>query len=364
MLDIPPPPVFSSSAPERTIDIVTFEPGRVVCDGREIAGEIATPYATVSTRYASPDARSSIEYELSFAIDGEGRPRLIRRSGTIARSSGYIDTSDLMPSLAASRFPAAKSRDACRISYQIRTAPLSSAPMPALYELASRPSFQAVVPELRDRVRPANSTCPRGPGVPRRLNYPAFEQIPQAEGTWSWTFLAYDVNKGGRPVNIRVLGSKGNDALDRASVKALSANRYAPGPGYQGCTYHFYRTGPSGETSELLPADTPADTGEKPECQIDPKSIRTLLDGTAYPPPFSRRRIEGAAAISFDTAPWGAIGNVKIIASEPAEAFGEAARGAVVNAKVAESETGYRGCVRRIRFKLPPEPERQSANGL
>lgn len=105
-------------------------------------------------------------------------------------------------------------------------------------------------------------------------------------------------------------------------------------------------------------ADTPLDTGDQPGCIVDPKSIPGLLDGSAYPRAFSRRGIEGAAVIGYDTAPWGAVGNVSVLGSEPDEAFGDTARNALSNARVVESDSGRRGCVQRVKFKLPPKGTR------
>lgn len=84
-------------------------------------------------------------------------------------------------------------------------------------------------------------------------------------------------------------------------------------------------------------------------------SVRPLGGNNTYPQAFSRRRVEGVAAVSYDTAPWGAVGNVKVVASEPDEAFGEAARNAIANSRVAENDVGHRNCFRKVRFKLPSE---------
>lgn len=228
--------------------------------------------------------------------------------------------------------------------------------MHALYAIASLPAAGTLPSELWDRLRPVTADCPHGPGDPRQMNYPAFETIPQPPGTWSWSFLSYDVDPRGRPQRVRLIDSSGNPALDRASVTALAHDRFAPGPGHRGCTYHFYHSGQASEERPPLPPETPEDTGEQAACRIDPKTIANLLDGSAYPPAFSRRKIAGVAAVQYDTAPWGAIGNVRIIAAEPAEAFGDAARNAIANARVAENDVGHRGCVRRVRFRLPSDP--------
>ncbi|NIJ33778.1 TonB family protein [Sphingomonas oligoaromativorans] len=104
-----------------------------------------------------------------------------------------------------------------------------------------------------------------------------------------------------------------------------------------------------------MPADAPADNGEIPACSIDPKTISTLFNGNAYPTAEAARRIEGYAIVGYDTAPWGAIGNVHVIASEPDQAFGQAARNALFSAKIQTSDVGHVGCVRRVRFHVPME---------
>ena len=348
------PDLVMVDAPGPVSAVVTFDGGEVECDGQAVARSGAViPFATTITRYrAGPEAVADA-FRFTFAIDATGRPHLIRRQETPRSVGYYVDSGDLAPALAASRFPPGAPRPRCSITYRTTTIPVASAPVAALYELASRPEPGVLPRELFERLTPLGSDCRRGPGPYRQLNQPAFETIAQAAGTWSWTFLAFDVSRTGRPTNVRLLGSAGNQPLDRAGVRALAANRYAPGPGYRGCTYHFFRVGsPDGYRPEL-PADTPADNGEVARCRIDPGTMRGLLDGTAYPTAFARRRIEGVAAVSFDTAPWGAIGNLKVLASEPDEAFGEAARDGFAGAKVAARDTGHRGCVRHVRFKLP-----------
>lgn len=356
----PPPPIFTVSTPlnNRFEMLVTFTPGEVVCDSQAIAATSLTkPFSTVVVYYGSAlEAGTPLTYRFTFAIDASGRARTIRKSGAASYPGLYVNTGDLAPSLASSRFGDGQARQGCSITYAATATPVGSAPLQALYEVASQPEPGAFLPTLLARIRPTGSSCARGPGQYRQLNNPAFERIEQPAGTMSWSFLGYDVDQGGRTRNVRLLGSSGSAALDSASVEALARNRYAPGLGYQGCTYHFYRTGKPEVISADLPSGTPVDNDDLPVCALDPKSISGLLDGSAYPVAFLRRRVEGIVGVSFDTAPWGAIGNIKVVASEPDEGFGDAARNVLSRASVGESDTGHRGCFRRIRFKLPPEP--------
>lgn len=348
LLSTPPAPPRPSSQ----TDIVSFVPGEVACaDGIVAASGIVRPQSVVSTRYGTAITGPAPSYRFTFAIDAQGRATTIRHDLSTA-STFYVDTSDVTPSLAASRFPAGAPHSGCSIRYQAMLSPINDASMPVLYELASR--REGNVAAIADRVRPIGSTCLASPGQYRRLNLPAFEKLPPPAGGPAWVFLAYDVDRAGRTRDVRVLGSSGDAALDRAGVAAVRDNRYAPGPAHRGCTYHFDQAAGSDRPSPPLPADAPRDNGDEPGCKVDPKSIESLYSGRAYPTAFSRRRIEGVAIIGYDTAPWGAVGDVKVLLSEPAEAFGDAARDAFSSARVAESEAGRRGCVQRVRFRLPP----------
>lgn len=357
VLSAPTPPTESSGPRTR---VVAFAPGEVSCSNEPVtAVDLVRPSSAVSTRYGPDVGEPPLPvYRFTFVIDAQGRARTIRRDAA-APSGLYVDASDLAPALAASRFPAGAPRAGCWIRYTASVTPVETADVRTLFELASRPEAAGYVSAIRDRVRPAGSTCPGEPGQYRRLNLPAFERLPAPAGSSAWVFLAFDVDGAGKPGNARVLGTSGDPALDRAGMRALLDNRYAPGPGYRGCTYHFFHNGPSDRLPPELPADAPVDNGGQPGCVVDPKTISGLLNGSAYPRPFLRRRIEGVAVVGYDTAPWGAVGDVKVLASEPDEAFGAAARGAFSNARVAQSDTGRRGCVQHVRFKLPPEPKRR-----
>lgn len=64
--------------------------------------------------------------------------------------------------------------------------------------------------------------------------------------------------------------------------------------------------------------------------------------------------------MSYDVAPWGEIGNVKVLAAQPSEDFGGQAVRMMQNAEVKTSGRGMTGCVDRVRFAMDsprPEPE-------
>jgi TonB family protein len=348
-----PPP-----APRSQVEIVSFAPGEVSCAGGTVSnGGLLHPSPLAVIRYG-PDVQgnaSTLRLVYDFVIDREGRVGTIRRRSQPAPPY-YVNAGDVAPALAASRFPQGVPRTGCSVTFAATATRIDSAPQALLYEVASRPETPGTIEQLMERVRPAGSTCPSEPGQYRRLNMPAFERIRSTPGQVSWVFLSFDVDRAGASRNVRILGTSGNEELDAAGSQAVLHNRYEPGPGYVGCVYHFHRVEAADERPPTLPADLPDGDVAQPGCSIDPRSITSLLDGRAYPTPFARRRIKGVAVLTYDTAPWGAVGNVRVLASEPDESFGAAARAAFTSATVAEGPSGRRGCVQRIRFELPPAP--------
>jgi TonB family protein len=181
----------------------------------------------------------------------------------------------------------------------------------------------------------------------RNRAYPDFESIPQAPGTTSWSMVGYDLAESGRPVRLRTLEGSGNAALDRAAVEAVAQSRFWTG-GRTGCLYPYYRRGPilvappMPEAASVRPtgATCPAETG------WDRKPV------LRYPEPYRRRSTEGWALIAFDVAPWGQTGNVRVLAAEPAAAFGDYGKRVIESATKPKSTAGYVGCVERVRFAM------------
>jgi hypothetical protein len=353
---IPPPPLndIVLPAPESRSEIVTFLAGPVTCDGETVSPiRIERPFASSMRRFGPVAGTPAPTWTVSFSIDGDGRPVDIS-AGESSSPGFFVDVGDLEPSLAASRFLPAHPHRKCSIRYGATLTPVAEAPQQLLYEVASAPVPGGADSEIYDRIR-EEGDCARGPSNARRINYPDFESIAQPPGTRSWSFLSYDVDAHGRVDHVHVLASSGNAALDRGGTKALSRNRYASGRALHGCTYRFYRLAGTPVSAPAMPADAPADNGEIPACSIDPKTISTLLNGNAYPAAEAVRRVEGYAIVGYDTAPWGAIGNVHVIASEPDHAFGQAARNALFSANVRPNDVGHTGCVRRVVFRVPRE---------
>lgn len=337
----PIPPVITTHSPPQLVDFIA---GEASCGGAVQRPLVAERPMPGSDWGSSPNG----SVELRFAIAPDGRPLGIEGPG------GRLDAHDVVPAFAAWRFEPGPERADCRISFErvAGTIEDSDPATVARYAVLARPGTPGWNPTLASAAfghfRPEGSNC-RNP-EPRRIVYPAFEKIDQAPATVSTSFLSYDVDAAGRPRNVRLLASDGNRELDRRSVAAIKASRYAP-EARQGCNFHFYRNGPTPVPAPPAPGTTAfAESGGT--CPDDQELAWKNLPPLVFPLEYRRRGIEGWAILRFDVAPWGAVGNVRVLAAQPALAFGEHAANIIRRGTKAESKTGRIGCVTRVHFRM------------
>lgn len=361
-LAAPPPPrviVTPDAPPIVTVDgdmpatVASFRPGIARCDGGEESLQfIELPLPVIAA--GRDDSRSGAPVRIEFRIDSEGRPLGIKELPRTGRTGFYYSSADVLPAFAASRFRRGPERSGCVIAYDVQAASVDQADLATLYRMVAlqvpsgSPLFRRTV---FDRTKPAGSNCFDDRSVNVRLRaYPAFEEIPQAPGTASYSFLAFDLDSSGRPRNARVLGSAGNAELDRRSLAAVRESRFSP-RARQGCTYTYWRR----PTEPLRAPEPPELERFRPEGSNCPKENIpwAYVPPLNFPPEFQRRGIEGWAVLSYDVAPWGATGNVKVVAAEPAAAFGEQGRRIVGGAREPASDSGHVGCLTRVVFRMP-----------
>lgn len=338
-------------SPATTGMIVDFVPGAVACDGGAavpVAAERPFP-----VRAEGPDGARPVPMTVTFRIDAEGRPLGIARgSGMFAVPHLYHPSEDVLPAFAAWRFAAGQPRTGCRMRFEPVAVPALEAPLALLRRYYVAPHQRgADAAALFRRLHPIDTDCV-GTGAPRvRLRaFPDFDAIPQAPGTWSYSMTGFDIDRSGKPVRVRLTESGGNAALDRQSVAAVKRSRFAP-EARQGCTYPYWRRATQPLSAPAMPDKTrfvPAEA-QCPESDTG----WTTMPKLRFPAGFERRRIEGWALIGYDVAPWGATGNVRVLAAEPAAAFGEQADRIIQSARQAASPTGRSGCVDLVRFVMP-----------
>jgi len=324
--------------------LIRWIPGEVRCEGAVVSAQmIRRPWNSLSWAPRTP--QDSVT--LRFAIDASGRPISITRQGT-----GYAPLSeDVAPAFTASRFAAGAPHSECSVTYTPGGSPLAEADPVELMAYTMHP-MSGVLPRAGwDRIRTGTGDCLTTPyPAPLVRHFPDFQAIPATPGAPDWSMVRYDLDKGGRPVGAAILAGTGNAALDKASLVAVNASRFTKGA-RTGCLYPFRRA------PATLPApDMPAmirDTKMPGNCPED--------HGWATPPrlffaeAYRRRSIEGWAVVAYDVAPWGEIGNLKVIAAQPSSDFGEQAISVLRTARFPAGGQGYTGCVDRVRFRIGPE---------
>lgn len=332
------PPDISLRSTSSTL--ISWTPGDVRCDSVVVAG---TPIRRPWNQLFSGTGRMPKPVTLDFAIDASGRPLSIARE-----APEFIPfAQDVGPALAASRFEPGAPRTKCRVSYTPHAEPLSSAPIEELVSYTIIPTSGRLPREGWERIR-ATGTCANSPR-PRPLvrAYPDYRDVPATPGVRDWSLISYDANDKGQPVNLRVAHGTGNPALNKAALKAVRESRFTEGARTH-CLYPYWRAPAKLEAPEKPDTDAfrPADAtcAAKTEWATQP----TLR----FPEFYRRRSIEGWAIVRYDLAPWGEVGNVKILASQPSEDFGQQAVEIIGSARALASAQGATGCVEAVRFAM------------
>lgn len=338
---VPPPIVTTVSPTERSARrqaVVVMQPMSGRCGDAPLdISRVQTPMADLVWTGSNADQ----PVQLRFRIDENGRPLGIMRD-----PAGYGAMADLTPSLAASRFAPNTMRDECVIVYQPKHSSIEDA---ELHDIIGYSIFAQPRPskDVFDRIVPAGSNCnTQRPAVLLRA-VPDFEKIPATTGRSDWSMVQFDIDATGKPVRLRIYGTTGNVALDKASLNAVAQSRFAKGA-TQGCLYPYWRRGGTLAAPEGKELDAYRSEGSNCLQTVEWKSQPALV----YPESFRRRDIEGWAVITFDLAPWGAVGNAKVVAAEPAAEFGEAAQRIVFGSVTAPSNQGYTNCVVRVRYAM------------
>ncbi|MDP1027977.1 TonB family protein [Sphingomonas sp. KR1UV-12] len=340
---IPPAPPTTTNPADRPL--IAWLPGPVRC-----AGEVANPVTMRRPLTAlgwNGMTAAPAPVVVRFAIDAAGRPVSIARAEQISA----VMAQDIEPSLAASRFAAGAPRQGCEVRYTLRITPMDATPVEDLASYTVAPDSGPLPQAGWDRLHPAGSTCfdpPRPQPLVRVL--PEFGTLPATPGVRDWTLVGYDLDARGRPIEVRTVHGTGNRVLDAAGIKATRASRFTAGA-RTGCRYPYWRA----------PATLAAPEGPDPET-LRPAGATCPDEGGAwttpprlsYPEPWRRRGIEGWAIVAFDVAPWGEPGNLRILASEPAEAFGQQAEQVIRAGRKAAAPQGRSGCIERVRFLMPP----------
>jgi hypothetical protein len=364
-LQVPGPPVPPAPRPPAigvmpevvgqrppTPAILEYDAGEVRCRG-EVVRPISAERPLPASHYTS-DVKGLQPFTLAFRIGSDGRPLGISNPNRPPGAVPYLPNDDLAPALAAWRFPAGAERLGCAVSFTPRLIAVAAAPTEELYRFVALPRLgYAGWREAIKRLQEEGGGCftPRYPKERLRA-IPDFDSISQAPGTFSWTFVGFDVTSSGKTSGVRTLASDGNPELDRAGIEAVGRNEYASGDPRTGCHIPYFRR--QNVPLEAPPApERDVFVAKDATCDNAVPFVRKPV--MIFPENFRRRSIEGWAVVRYDVAPWGATGNFKVLAAEPAAAFGDAAQRIIAAATRPPSPAGATGCVDRVRFVLPAD---------
>ena len=335
----PPPPVFSDhrASPRQ---ILTWNPGEVRCDGLAVDGAALHPTVEIAMR--DPQRVKTVSYR--FAIDAAGRTRSIVRDAGDPSPFGQ----DIGPALAASHFAAGRARENCAISYTPQLEFLARAPIADLVVYSIFPTGQRLPQEGWDRFG-AVGNCRDKPRPAALLRgHPDFLKLKATPGARDWSLVGYDTDADGRPINVRIAHGTDNEELDAAAVEAVRASRFTGGA-RTGCLYPYWRS-----AGKLAAPQAPAEEQLRPANAVCPAKVEWATRPTTnYPPAYRKRAIEGWAIVAFDTAPWGEVGNVKVLDAQPSADFGQQATYIVRSGRVMPSPQGASGCVETVKFMMP-----------
>lgn len=339
LVSTPPPPVVVTVPSQQSL--LVLKPSEAKCsDGPLDLSLIENPAVQLAWSTNSENDRPVV---YGFRIDENGRALGIKPDGAI---TAYLPTADVAPSLAASQFPAGKARLSCSVTYIPERSKIADADRSTLIEYSI---FAAGRPpkEIFDRLTPEGSTCSdQRPSVLLRA-YPDFKALPSAPGRRHWSMVQFDIDASGKPASISTSATSGSKALDKASIDAISKSRFSKGK-KTGCLYPYWQRGP-----KLVAPESPGLDAYRKDDEKCPANIKwETKPALGYPDNFRRRSVEGWAIVAFDVAPWGATGNVEIVAAEPAMEFAQAGLNLVRAAKVANAGQGYSRCMEMMRFVM------------
>ena len=340
---VPPAPIMNSGTPQRVL--LAWMPGEVRCAGVTVrATAMRRPWVDLS--WGDNPGLKPLTY--SFDIDATGRAVSIRRNG---RGEYVPYSEDVAPSLVATHFAPGAAHSGCILAYLPRQTALPATPIADLVSYTVTP-LSGPLPEEGWAVIKGTGNCADAPRPqPLVQILPDFSTIPPTAGVKDWTLVGYDLDESGRPKNVHGSYGTGNEALRAAATKAMASSRFTNGR-HQGCLYPYWRA------PATLPAPPMPDAASlRPTGATCPEHHEWAAQPTLqFPEPYRRRSIEGWAIVTYDVAPWGEVGNARVVAAQPTEDFGKQALNVIRNAKVPTTQ-GLVGCIDRVRFEMPPAVE-------
>ncbi|MFO3797353.1 MAG: energy transducer TonB, partial [Anaerolineales bacterium] len=198
--------------------------------------------------YFVPRQRQIFPVTIGFSIDETGRAVDIqaveggyvtgklegsfdRRRNTLNISLDKVllsqSTRDLMPSLRASTFNPRTPQTGCQVTYSPSFSEAASLSREQLAAIGALPGVR-LSQSQRDQLGGSDCNTIGWPAVLQR-GYPDWRLIAASEGARRWTWISFDIEEDGTPVNVAVIASSGHDDLDQEARRAISQNRFTEG---------------------------------------------------------------------------------------------------------------------------------------
>ncbi len=358
---VAPPP----GDPKLAAQMVSFAapPASIPCaagavrlvEGAALASKVWQPWAPPVMpgnipSYKPPPPPTSQAY--TFSVDVEGRVSDLKRVDNPTPASVNWSVEEQAATIASWRFAPGAAATGCKIDLAPTYMPLAQASPARLFEILVTEQ-RGTPPSVRKAL--AESGCEGG--VQRRPNvvvYPDLRPFDDKTVDPSWAGVRYDIDAGGAVRNVRIAAQHGEPAFADAVAASVNDTRFFPGAPRTGCFLAFKAT-PKATSATKHPNE---ESFERPGdvCKVA-QSALNLPDNKLFPPAYGQRRVAGWAVVRFDVAPWGQVGAVEVLASQPTAAFGDAARMLVMSARPTPPPSGYRGCVVPVVYAIPAIPD-------
>lgn len=340
----PPTPKLATFAPTPT----TF-----VCGKGQTRLAEGAPLAPRSMQSWAPpyaENRVTTNERYTFGVDAEGRVVDLKRDD----AAQYWVPDSQAAIIASWRFATGAPASDCRLELSPTISPMAAASPSQLLQALIAEGRNAT-PQLRQALDSLGD-CGRAPRRrPALIAYPDLRSFDDQTVDPPWAGVTYDIDADGAVRNVAIVTQHGAQAFADTAASSVAESRYQTGSPRKGC-FGMFRARPKASPATSRPKtssfDRPGDV-----CDLEGE-VKDLVQPKAYPPAFAARRVGGWAYVRFDVAPWGQIGTVEVVASQPTPAFGLAAVNVLQGMRLKSAPaTGYRGCVAPVIFAIPAIPD-------
>ncbi len=303
------------------------------------------------TTQQSPPAPPTADI-YTFSIDAEGAVTDLTRLSMPTMWPG----DEQAAALATWRFAAGAPAKGCRLDLTPTTVALSEASPAKLFEIIALQGRQA--PPAVSEALSKRGDCHKQPvRRPQIVVYPDLRAFDNTSIAPAWAGIQYGIDANGAVRDVTIVARHGEAAFADTAAASVAESRFLSGSPRTACYAVFSasaRATPARPRPELKAYKRPGDT-----CEVTREALN-IPEAKMYPPAYAARKVPGWAILRFDVAPWGAVGNIEVLASQPSDAFGAAARNLVANARPNPPASGYRGCLVPVIYAIPDAVEGDS----